>query len=105
MFRRFLVYFVAIAIAAWLVPGVRVDSFWALLAVSGVLALINTFIRPLITLLSLPFVIITGGLFLVVINALMIMLASGLVTGFAVSGFASAASLTGIIFVVWLILG
>lgn len=105
MIRRFFIYFVAIALAAWLLPGVTVASLWALAATAGILALINTFIRPVITILSLPFVILTGGLFLIVINAATIMLASAFVTGFSVSGFPAAAALTGIIFVVWLILG
>lgn len=105
MFKRFLIYFVAIGLATYLLPGVKVDSMWALALTSGVLALVNTFIRPLVTLLSLPFVVLTGGLFLVVINAGMILLASSLVTGFSVSGFWSSAGLTGIIFLVWLILG
>lgn len=105
MIKRFLIYFVAIALAAWLLPGVTVASLWALAATAGVLALINTFIRPVITFFSLPFVILTGGLFLIAINAATIMLASAFVNGFAVSGFLSAAALTGIIFLVWLVLG
>lgn len=105
MLKRFLIYFIAIALAAWLLPGITVASLWALAVTAGVLAVINTFIRPVITFFSLPFVILTGGLFLVVINAATIMLASAFVSGFAVSGFLAAAALTGIIFVVWLILG
>lgn len=105
MFKRFLIYFIAIAVSAWLIPGVEVESLPALALTAGVLALINTFIRPIVTFLSLPFVIFSGGLFLIVINAAMILLASAFVPGFAVSGFFASAALTGVVFVVWLILG
>lgn len=77
---------VAIGIAAYLIPGVDVTAAGALV-LAIVLALINMFIRPLITLLTLPINVLTLGLFSLVINALLIMLAGMLVPGFAVAGF------------------
>jgi len=99
---KFFIYLIATGISAWLVPGIRVDNAWALLITAAVLALINTFLRPVITFLSFPLVILTGGLFLFVVNALTIMLAGALVDGFVVGSFASALGMALAIFVVWL---
>jgi len=79
----------AIVIAANLVPGITVTLVGALL-LAVVLGLINTFLKPFITLLTLPFNILTLGLFSLIINALLIMLAAAVVPGFAVSGFWAA---------------
>lgn len=81
---------VAIIIVAYLLPGVTVASFWTALILAVVLGAINTFIKPVIILLTLPLTIITLGLFVLVINALLIMLAGVIVPGFAVSSFLSA---------------
>jgi putative membrane protein len=81
---------VAIVIVAYLLPGVTVASFWTALILAVVLGAINTFIKPIIVLLTLPLTIITLGLFVLVINAFLIMLAGAIVPGFAVSGFLSA---------------
>lgn len=77
----------AVLAGAYLLPGVRVDGFWAALLVAVVLGIVNAFVRPIVVLLTLPLTVITLGLFLFVINALMILLVDGLVAGFAVGGF------------------
>src|SRR3989344_796657 len=80
----------AIVVVAYLLPGVTVASFWTALILAVVLGAINTFIKPVIVILTLPLTIVTLGLFVLVINAFLIMLAAAVVPGFAVSGFLSA---------------
>lgn len=77
----------AIMVAAYLLPGVKIDGFFAGLVAAVVIGLINTFIKPVLIILTLPINILTLGLFTLVINALLIMLASSLVPGFQVAGF------------------
>ena len=79
LFFRWLFLAIAIAITAWLLPGVTVQgagSQWVinLLLVAAVLGLINTFIRPIVMFFTCPLVILTLGLFTLVINALMLSL-------------------------------
>jgi len=81
---------VAIVIVAYLLPGVELANFWTALILAVVLGAINTFIKPVLVFLTLPLTVVTLGLFMLVINALLIMLASAVVTGFSVSGFFSA---------------
>ena len=76
-----------IIVAAYLLPGVHIANFFTALAIALVLGVLNLFIRPLLILLTLPLTIITLGLFLFVINALLILLTSSLVPGFEVDGF------------------
>lgn len=78
---------VAIVITAYLLPGVSLSGFGAALITALVLGLINTFIKPVLMLLTLPLNILTLGLLTFVINALLIMLTSALVSGFTVHGF------------------
>ena len=78
---------VAIIITAYLLPGVAVEGFLAALVTALILGLINAIIRPILILLTLPLNILTLGLFTLVINALLIMLAAAIVPGFAVQGF------------------
>jgi putative membrane protein len=77
----------AVVIVAYLLPGVSLDSVWSALLLALVLALLNLFVKPVLIFLTLPFTVITLGLFLVVINALIILLADELVPGFSVNGF------------------
>ena len=87
---------IAIGISAWITPGVTLpeinsgDGIVTLIIVAVVLALLNTFIKPIIKLLALPVTMLTLGLFLLVINALIILLCSSIVDSFAVDGFVSA---------------
>ncbi|MFZ3011803.1 MAG: phage holin family protein [Minisyncoccia bacterium] len=84
---HFIVSALAILITAYVLPGVYVEGLFAALVLAVILGVINTFIRPVLVLLTLPLSIVTLGLFVLVINALLIMLASYIVPGFAVSGF------------------
>lgn|SRR3989344_295916 len=84
---NWLISAVAIIIAAFLLPGVSVSSFLIALVVAVVIAGINAFVKPLLVLLTLPLTFITFGLFLFVINALLIMFAAWVVPGFQVAGF------------------
>ena len=84
---HWLIYAVAIVITAYLLPGVRLSGFFAALVAALVLGLVNTFIKPLLLLLTLPLNILTLGLLTFVINALLILLTSSLVPGFVVTGF------------------
>ena len=77
----------AIVVAAYVLPGVHVASFWTAIVLAVVLGILNLFIKPLLVILTLPITIITFGLFLIVINALLILLASVIVPGFEVDGF------------------
>jgi putative membrane protein len=80
----------ALLVAAYLLPGITVTGIWAGFFAAVVLGFVNGFIRPIFTILTIPFTILTFGLFLFIINAIMIALTSVLVPGFAVSGFFSA---------------
>ena len=84
---QWLVSGVAIIITAYLLPGVALEGFLAALVTALVLGLVNAIIRPILILLTLPLNILTLGLFTLVINALLIMLAASIVPGFAVQGF------------------
>jgi putative membrane protein len=77
----------AIMITAYLLPGVRLSGFVAALLTAVVLGLINAFIKPVLSLLTLPLTILTLGLFSLVLNALLIMLTGKIVSGFQVAGF------------------
>jgi putative membrane protein len=78
---------VAIIITAYLLPGVTVATFWIALVAALVIGLINVFVRPILLFLTLPINILTLGLFTLELNALLIMLADALVSGFEVSTF------------------
>ena len=87
---RWLLLAAALLLVAYLYPGVQVQSFTAALIAAFVLGLLNTVVRPLLVLLTLPVTLITVGLFLFVINALMFWAAATLLNGFNVSGFWAA---------------
>lgn len=80
----------ALLAVAYLLPSIRVEGFGSALIAALVLGLINTLIRPLLTLLTLPLTVITLGLFYLVLNGLLFWLASALLPGFQVSGFLAA---------------
>ena len=70
-----------------LIPGVSYEGWGTLLGASLLLGIINAFVRPILLLLSLPFIIVTMGLFIFVINALLLMLVSKIIPAFQVPGF------------------
>lgn len=84
---RFTVTGVAVFLASQVVPGITVTSVPAGLAAVILLALLNAVIRPILYLVSLPFIIVTLGIFMIVINALLLQVVSFLVKGFVVEGF------------------
>ena len=77
----------AIVITAYLLPGIHLSGFKAALLAALALGLINAFIKPVLSLLTLPLTVMTLGLFSLVLNALLIMLTAKLVPGFQVQGF------------------
>ena len=80
----------ALLLVAYLYSGVQVDSFGSALIAAFVIGLFNAVLRPVLVLLTLPVTIVTVGLFLFVINALMFWSAAGVLGGFHVSGFGAA---------------
>lgn len=80
----------AVILASYLTPGVRVDSFVTAIIVSLLLGLLNTFLKPILILLTLPINILTLGLFILVINTFIILLGGKIVPGFKIGGFGSA---------------
>jgi putative membrane protein len=77
----------AVIIVSWLLPGVHIDSVITAILFAIVLALLNVLIKPLLILLTLPITFLTLGLFLLVINALVMLLAAEMVPGFSIDGF------------------
>lgn len=77
-------------IAAKLTPGVEITSFWTAILLALVLGVLDVLVKPFLVFISLPVTILSLGLFLLVINAVIILLASWLVSSFQVSGFWSA---------------
>jgi putative membrane protein len=80
----------AVVVLANILPGVVVSNFLSAVIVAVVIAFLNIFVRPLLIFFTLPATIVTLGLFLFVINAIIILLADKLIDGFAVSGFFAA---------------
>jgi putative membrane protein len=80
----------ALLLVAQIYPGVQVTSFGSALIAALVLGLLNTLLRPILVLLTLPVTLLTLGLFLFVINALMFYFAASLLEGFRVNGFVAA---------------
>ena len=74
----------AVLLASYVLPGVAVNRFTTAVLVALVLSLLNFFVKPLLILLTLPITLLTLGLFLFIVNALIILLASKLVSGFRV---------------------
>ena len=87
---RWMLLAAALLLVAHLYSGVSVASFGAALVAALVLGLFNTLVRPLLVLLTLPVTVLTLGLFLFVINALMFWAAAGVPGGFKVTGFGAA---------------
>jgi putative membrane protein len=88
--RGFLIRAAVVALGLWLaskiVPGVEIRSTGALIAAALLLGIVNAFVRPILVILTLPITLLTLGLFLLVINGLMIELVSHFLSGFVVIG-------------------
>jgi putative membrane protein len=87
LFIRFVITGVAVLAAAEIVPGIKIDGVPAGAATVIVLALLNAVVRPVIYLFSFPVIMFSLGLFMVIINAILLHLTAWLVTGFTVDGF------------------
>jgi len=103
---RWLTLTFAIIVTSYLVDGIQVSGFFSAVFAAAVLGILNAFFRPIILILTLPINILTMGLFTFVINALLLLMASGIISGFNVHGFWSAVFGALLISVVsWLING
>jgi putative membrane protein len=87
---RWLVTALSVMGATFLIPGISYDTFGTLLGAALLLGIINAMVRPVLLILSLPFIIVTMGFFILVINALLILFVSNVIPGFHVSGFWTA---------------
>lgn len=81
---------VALGVAAWILPGIRVNSWPALAVAALVLGFVNAVIRPVLVLITLPITVVTLGLFYLVVNGAAFRLAAAVVPGFSVDSFGSA---------------
>jgi putative membrane protein len=86
LIRMILTGGIAFALAHFL-PGIHIDTFWTAIVVALVLAILNAIVKPILILLTLPITILTFGLFLFVINAIIILMAGSFIDGFSVDGF------------------
>lgn len=77
----------ALLLVAYLIPGIEVSNFYVAIIAALILGLLNLLVKPLLVILTLPITILTLGLFMFVINALLFMFAASFIEGFAVSGF------------------
>ena len=90
LIARWILNAAALLLVAYLYPGVQVETFTAAVIAALVLGLVNAIVRPILVLLTLPVTVITLGLFLFVINALLFWLVAEIVPGFRVTGFVDA---------------
>jgi putative membrane protein len=90
LLAKWLLSAAALLLVAYLYQGVEVRSFTAALIAAFVIGLLNAVVRPVLVLLTLPVTVLTLGLFLFVINALMFWAAASLLDGFQVRGFVAA---------------
>jgi putative membrane protein len=87
---RWLILTAAIMVAAYLFSGIHVSGFGSALFAALILGILNAFFRPILFILTLPINVLTLGLFTFVINALLLMMTSGVIGGLVVDGFGSA---------------
>ena len=92
LFTRLLLSSIAVIVAAYLLPGIALtggslDAFITAFIVAVIISLLNVTIKPLLIILTIPITVVTLGLFLLVINAMVIMIAGSIVPGFIVDSF------------------
>ena len=87
---RWVLFALAIILTAWIVPGIRVENFLSAMFVCIIISLINTFIKPFLQAITLPINILTLGIFSLVLNAFLLLLAGWIAPGFEVEGFLNA---------------
>lgn len=84
---RLILSALAVFICATVLPGAHVDGFLIAIVVAAVLAILNVLVKPVLVILTIPITIVTLGLFLLVINTLLVLLADWLIPGFSVDSF------------------
>jgi putative membrane protein len=84
---RLLFTAIAILLASYMLKGIHVDNFTTALIAAAVLALLNSFVKPILVILTIPITLVTLGLFLLVINALIVYMVAYFVKGFTVDSF------------------
>ena len=87
MILKWILFALLIMLIAWILPGISVSGFLSALVVVVIIGLINLLIRPLVQFISLPINILTLGLFSLVVNALLFLLAARIDPGFSIDGF------------------
>jgi putative membrane protein len=87
---RWLVLTVAIMLTAYLMDGIQVNGFFSALFAAAILGILNAFFRPILIILTLPINILSLGLFTFIINAVLLLMVSGVIPGFVIRGFWSA---------------
>lgn len=90
LFLKWVGLALAMMFVGWIVPGITISNFVTALIAAAVIALVNIFIKPILVFLTLPINILTLGIFILVINALLFMFVAYLVPGVEVNGFWSA---------------
>jgi putative membrane protein len=90
----------ALFVADWLIDGIEIDDAWKVVIAGAVFGLVNWLVKPIVTLLSLPLIILTLGIALFFVNLLMLALTAWLVSGFDIDGFWPAVGGT---IVVWIV--
>lgn len=89
LLMRWLFLGLAVMVAAYVIPGIRVDGIFAALWAAALLGFLNAFFRPILLVVTLPLNMVTFGLFTFAINAFLLLMVSGVVSGFHVEGFGS----------------
>lgn len=87
---RWLILTAAVIVTAYLLEGIHIEGFFSAIFSAALLGILNAFFRPILLVLTLPINILSLGLFTFVINALLLLMASGVIPGLTVSGFWSA---------------
>lgn len=87
MLISLLVNAVAVFLAAYILRGVTVNNFWTALLTAGLLAIVNAIIKPILVILTIPITVLTLGLFILVINALLLMLVDAILPGLKIKSF------------------
>jgi putative membrane protein len=90
IFLRWLILTFSIIATSYLIDGIQVSGFLSAFFAAAILGILNAFFRPILLILTLPVNILSLGLFTFVINAVMLMMVSGIISGFKVYGFWSA---------------
>lgn len=87
LLRNLLINTISIFVVSYVLPGIQIDSFLTAVIVAVVMAVLNVTLKPLLILVTIPITIITFGLFLLVINVLILYAAGALIDGFHIAGF------------------